>query len=426
MATQTLAAADAILKDLYVGPIVEQLNQKTYLLDQIERDADHIDHTGRRAVVPVHKNRNRGRKSIADGGTLPTAGAQQWLDAIIPLRYHLYGIELTDQAIEASKSNEGAFISLLEAETKGVAMDMRKDLNRQAFGTGNGALAIKSSSVAGVNKTSKTTGLKFLDNFSIQYLKVGDVVDVVEESTGSINAKGVLGSEVVEIKVASKEAILGTTLAAELNAEGFNVYISGNRNNEMDGLRNMTEAKHTLHSINSETAGNNFWEGQEVEAGTSVAVTAVAGQSLFEQLADKVGAQGNGDVEVFLTTRGIRRRLADSYESQKRFNDQKAVDVHGGYSAIMVNEIPVVADDDAPKTNVFGFNKSALKWFEQVKPGWLQSEGGDIFQLKSAGTGTWAAVWQAWFKWYAAFACLAPNRTGVIRFCTDDLPNQSQ
>src|SRR5256884_454086 len=110
MATQTLAAADAILKDLYVGPIVEQLNQKTYLLDQIERDADHIDHTGRRAVVPVHKNRNRGRKSIADGGTLPTAGAQQWLDAIIPLRYHFSGIELTEQAIQASKSNEGAFI----------------------------------------------------------------------------------------------------------------------------------------------------------------------------------------------------------------------------------------------------------------------------------------------------------------------------
>ena len=43
MATQTLALADAILKDLYVGPIVEQLNNKTYLLDQIERDTDHVD-----------------------------------------------------------------------------------------------------------------------------------------------------------------------------------------------------------------------------------------------------------------------------------------------------------------------------------------------------------------------------------------------
>ncbi len=427
MATQTLAAADAILKDLYVGPIVEQLNQKTYLLDQIERDADHIDHTGRRAVVPVHKNRNRGRKSIADGGTLPTAGAQQWLDAIIPLRYHLYGIELTDQAIEASKSNEGAFISLLEAETKGVAMDMRKDLNRQAFGRGNGTLCPPplAAETQGVSKTSTGVKVKLLDNQSIQYIKVGDTVDVIKEATGE-TGNGVVGAEVVERSVANKEIILGTTLSAELAANTFNVYISGNRNNEMDGLRNMTEAKRTLHSINSETAGNSFWEGQSETVGTSNLVTAVAGQSKFEQLADKVGAQGNGDVEVFLTTRGVRRRLADSYESQKRFNDQKAVDIHGGYSAIMVNEIPVVADDDCPLSFAFGFNKSALKWFEQVKPGWLQSEGGDIFQLKSAGTGTWAAVWQAWFKWYAAFSCVAPNRTGRLEFCSDDLATSSQ
>src|ERR1700685_1136398 len=156
MATQTLAAFDAALKDLYVGPIVEQLNQKTYILDQIERDADHIDHTGRRAVIPLHKNRNRGRKSIADGGTLPTAGAQVYLDAIVPLRYHTYGIELTDQVIEASKTNEGAFVSAIEVESKGVAVDMRKDINRQALGQGNGALAAAPSATAGGGKTSET------------------------------------------------------------------------------------------------------------------------------------------------------------------------------------------------------------------------------------------------------------------------------
>src|SRR3954468_623196 len=106
MATQNLTNADAILKDLYVGPIVEQLNQKTYMLDQIQRDSDHIDHTGRRAVIPVHSGRNRGRSSIVDGGTLPVAGRQVWQDAIVPIRYHSYGIELTDASIEATKSNE--------------------------------------------------------------------------------------------------------------------------------------------------------------------------------------------------------------------------------------------------------------------------------------------------------------------------------
>ncbi len=425
MATQTLAAFDAALKDLYVGPIVEQLNQKTYLLDQIERDSDHIDHTGRRAVVPLHKNRNRGRKSIADGGTLPSAGAQVYLDAIIPLRYHTYGIELTDQVIEASKTNEGAFISAIEVESKGVAIDMRKDINRQVFGQGGGQLAAKPTSTSGVDKASKETKLKVLLESDIQYLHVGDIVDVIKEATGELG-EGVVASEIVEVKApASKEVILGTTLKGELGAETYQVYISGNRNQEMDGLRNITENERVLHSVNSATAGNAFWKGNIVKAGSAIATPAVAGESLFEQLADNVGAQGNGDVEVFLTTRGIRRRLADSYQSQKRFNDAKAVDVHGGYSAIMVNEIPVVADDDAPKGYAFGFNKSALKWFEQTKPGWLERENGGIFHLKTAGTGTYAAVWQAWFRWYAALGCVAANRTGRIEFCTDDAPLSS-
>jgi hypothetical protein len=384
------------------------------LLDQIERDADSIDMTGRRAVIPLHKNRNRGRKSIADGGTLPTAGAQVYLDAIVPLRYHYYGIELTDQVIEASKSNEGAFISAIEAETKGVAVDMRKDMNRQAFGLGNGVLAK-------ALKTSKAFKLEVQNEIEMQYLNVGDVVDVLVESTGA-TTNGVVAAEIVERSVANKEVTLSKELAAELGAETYAIYVSGNRANEMDGLRNITQNERTLHSVNSATAGNAFWKGNTVKAGTSISATQVAGESLFEQLADNVGAQGNGDVEVFLTTRGIRRRLADSYQSQKRFNDAKAIDVHGGYSAIMVNEIPVVSDDDCPLQYAFGFNKSALKWFEQTKPTWLEMDNGGIFHLKTAGTGTWAAIWQAFFKWYAAFGSVAPNRTGRIEYATDNSP----
>lgn len=335
-----------------------------------------------------------------------------YLDAIVPLRYHTYGMELTDQVIEASKSNEGAFVSALEAETKGIAVDMRKDINRQAFGLGNGVLAK-------ALKTSKENKLKVQNEIEMQYLQVGDVIDVLIESTGA-TTNGVVGAEIIERKPASSEVILSANLSAELAAETYSIYVSGNRNQEMDGLRNVTENERTLHSINSATAGNAFWKGNIVKAGTSVSATAVAGESLFEQLADQVGAQGNGDVEVFLTTRGIRRRLADSYQSQKRFNDANAVDVHGGYSAIMVNEVPVISDDDAPYQYAFGFNKSALKWFEQAKPGWLEPPGSStIFQMKTAGTGTYAAIYQAWFKWYACLGSTAPNRTGRIEFCTD-------
>jgi hypothetical protein len=417
MAGSSLSAADAVLKEFYVGPIVEMLNQKTYLIDQIERDTDHIDHTGRRAIVPVHKGRNRGRGSTGDGGTLPGAGKQSWQDAQIYIRYHYSGIELTDGEIEATKSSEGAFINLLDAETKGVAMDMRKDMNRQAFGLGTGLLGKLAT-------TAKGTVIKVQTEAEMQYIQIEDTIDILKESNGKVEGKGVEKVEVTERNVAKLEFTISSELAGEVKeSDKYGVYVHGNYKKEMDGLRNCTAANRTLHEINSETAGNAYWNGQTLAVGASATATAVAGESSFEQLADKVGAQGNGDVEVFLTTRGIRRRLADSYQSQKRYNDAEAVDIHGGYSAIMVNEIPVIADDDAPKTFAFGFNKSAFKWFEQCAPSWLQREGGDIFQLKPGGTlGEWAAAWQAWFKWYVALGCVAPNRTGRLESCTDDAP----
>lgn len=408
---QTLATFDAVLKDLYVGPIIEQLNQKTYMLDQIERDSSTIDFTGRRAIIPVHKNRNRGRKSIGDGGVLPTAGQQETLDAIVKIKYHTYGIELTDATIEASKKDEGAFISAIDLETKGVATDMKKDMNRQVFGTGDGLLGTCGTTTASTTVVLETSN-------DVQYIQIGDVVDIIVKSSGATST-GAVGTLVENRNVEAKTITVAATVTTNST---FGVYVSGNRSQEINGLRNITAKNRTLHEINSETAGNAFWNGNEKLVGESATKTTVAGESAFEILADEVGAQGNGDVEVFLTSRGIRRRLADSYNSQKRYNDAQAVDVHGGYSAIMVNEIPVISDDDSPKQWAFGFNKSALRWVELTAPGWLQAEGGAILQLKNAGSGLSSASWQGWWKWYCQLASDAPNRTGALRFCTDDLP----
>jgi hypothetical protein len=415
MATQTLAAADAILKDLYIGPIIEQLNQKTYLLDQIERDSNHIDHTGRRAIVPLHTGRNRGRGARGDAGTLPVAGTQAWQDAIIKMTYQYQAIEISDASIEASKTNEGAFISLLTAETKGAANDLRKDMNRQAFGTGDGKLA---------TLTAETASGKTLTVDSVQYLFVGDPVDLVKASDGT-TGNGVVSTSIAKRTPSESKVELANAVAGAVTTE-YALYIAGDRSNEINGLRNIVARERTLHEINSATAGNEFWNAAERKAGTSETVTAVAGESLFEQLADDVGASGNGEVEVFLTSRGIRRRLADTYQSQKRFNDAQAVKIHGGYSAIMVNEVPVIADDDCPKRWIFGLNKESFRWFEQAGPSWMEAPqgGGGLFEKKDGSTaGTKVAVWQAWFKWYCNLGNVAPNRNGAGRFVTDDSPS---
>lgn len=404
--TQTLALADAILKDLYVGPIVETLNQKTYLLDQIERDVDHIDFGGRQAKVPVRTGRNVGRGSRSDNSDLPVAGRQQLNDAEITMRYHYIGIELTDPTIEATKKSETAFISAVRLETEGAADDLRKDLNRQAFGTGDGLLA---NVAAAANNTTGVT----LD--SVQYIAVGDPISfrTVASPYTAITANS---DQTVTARTGGATKTIAVGVAVTVATPTHGVFLQGAAGNEMDGLRNITATTGTLHNI--ARSGNTYWQGKERDA-----ASATAGESLFEQLADDVGAGGRAEVEVFLTTRGIRRRLADTYQSQKRFNDARAVEIHGGYSAIMVNEIPVVADDDAPAGFVFAVNKSALKWFELTPPGWLEQGDGRILQLKDASTAQRKMnVWQGWFRWYAALGATAPNRTGRIISAADDNP----
>ena len=406
MATQTLATADAALKDLYVGPIIEQLNNKTWMLDQIERDSEHIDHTGRRAIVPLHVGRNRGRGSIGDNSVLPIAGRQSYADAIITMRFHYHGMEITDPSIEASKNNEGAFINLLNSETKGLARDMRKDMNRQVYGTGDGVLA---------NVRANSTGNTVLVD-SIQYLQIGDPVDILVKSSGAATA-GIVGATVTSRSgtVGAEQITIDTALAGTAGST-YSVYVSGNRNNEMDGLRSIISTNRILHGRDSTT--NPDWNAKVIDAGG-----AVAGESLYEQLADSVGESGEDEITTFITSRGARRRLADTYQSQKRLNDAQMVNIHGGYTAIMVNEIPVLKDDDAPKGFVFGFNKNAFKWYEQTKPGWLEQNDSSVFQLKPAATaGRNMNVWQAWFRWYAALGCVEPNQTGAIVNAADDAP----
>jgi len=408
MATQTISTADPLLKDLYIGPVIEQLNQKTYMLEQIKRDSDSIDHTGRRAIIPLHTGRNTGRGSIADNSTLPLPGKQTWQDAIVYIKYHYHGMEITDPAIEAASGNEGSFLNLLEAETKGVANDMKKDINRQIYGDGTGLLASVRA-----NSTSTTVNV----DQGVQYIQVGDPVDVLLKSNGTVNGVGVAGTTVTARSASSAtptitiaDALAGTATTS------YGVYISGSYGNEMDGLRNITGSSRTLHGVNSATAGNEFWNGHSVTLSDATAT-----EDAFIQLADKIGAGGNGDVDVFITTRGIKRRLANTYQSQKRFNDAQAVKIHGGYTAIMVNEIPVVHDDDAPKKHIFALDRDAFRWFQTTDPGWLEQKDGSVFHLKDASTaGRKMNVWQAWLRWYAALGSVAPQRTGRITDAADD------
>jgi len=112
VAGATLTTLSNILKDFYLPPVVEQLNNEVLLLQRLESQSE--DLFGNRAVVPVHTARSGGIGPALEGAALPAAGNQQYNKATYDLKY-LYGrIGVTGPSIAKTAFRGGLFPSRTE------------------------------------------------------------------------------------------------------------------------------------------------------------------------------------------------------------------------------------------------------------------------------------------------------------------------
>lgn len=405
MSTQNLANADAALQDDYVEPIIRGIKTKKFLLDKIKRDSSKLESRGRRYVISLNHRRNRGRGSrgVQDGPVLPTAGRLGYEDGWDSIKSHYWAMEITDQAIEATANKENAFVDLLTEESESLSREAQMEANRMAWGDGAGTL----TTVTGANTTVTVP----VDN--LQWVEIGDPVDILDASAAFVS----LGTRTIDaisytgLTVTLSSAPSGATAAGDL------IVIQGNRtttvSGETNGVRNLINKARILHNV--PTTVEIFQSRVTDLAG------ALAGESKFQEIRDSVNRRGFGSVDAFLTTLGVRRRLAGQYTSNKRYNDAQAVEIHGGYTAIYVDETPVYIDEDGQKGEVLAMAKDALTIVEQAPPNWLKQKDGTIFHLKNGSSaGTKEATWQAWFKWYYDLASFLPARAGRLTNCQDD------
>jgi hypothetical protein len=376
---QNTANADAVLKNYYLGPIREQLNQKAVLMFAAEddgeprsskgetfpfrglsRESERIEYAGKKWIIPAHKSRNEGVGAIDEGGPIPVPGQQGYEDLEDVLRHNLGSIEITRYAIRLSRRKPGAFIRLLEAETEGLVKDLRKDVNRQGYGVQTGALA------AVVADGANTATVD-----SVQYLRVGMRVDAVDSTNDAV----LFSNRVINAINPSTKIVTYSGADATVTAN-HRLVRTGNWKKEIHGLGNLINSTGTIHSVDSTAAGNEYWKS---------VVFSNAGlpwnEDLGQQTLDGVGTSGQGEVEVIITTRGVRRRYLNTLKSEKRFTDKESVVLRGGFKALMFNEYPLVYDDDCPKGTMWYLNTDALAWIflpDGDQPGnwdWVDDDG---------------------------------------------------
>lgn len=359
---QTTANADAVLQNDYIGPVREVLNQKAVLMFNADtedegssvsattgelsfrglaRESEQLEFAGRQYIIPAHTSRNEGGGAIDEGGPIPVAGQQGWTDLSDNLRHILWSIELTRFAIRLSARNEGAFLKLLEAETKGATRDMRKDVNRQAYGNQTGTLAAVTAD--GANTLTVDT---------VQYLRVNMRIDVVDSTNDTVLAANRTISAIndtTKIITYSGADVTGTT--------NHRICRTGSWKKEINGLGKLIDNTGTVHGVDSSLAANKWHRSQVQDLGG-----AQFNEDAGQQMVDNIDVSGNDEVEFIVTTHGIVRRYSNQLKGLKQFSGNDVVRLRGGFKALMFNEQPMIKDPDAPKGIMWFLNADALMW----------------------------------------------------------------
>lgn len=401
MAGLTFTNADSALKEYYIGPIREELNNTILLLSMIEKNSTDIE--GRRAVLSLHVARNSGVGARAEGGTLPTAGNQAYAQEQVPLRFNYARITLTGPIMRAMKSDKGSFVRALESETKGATNDLKRDFNRQLWGTSDGVIA-----TADTTTSSTTLNLVSPTTTQLRQFEAGMLLDAGTFFTGVA---------VVSVSMSAKTVTLGSAVsvntAQTITRAGSGG--SGGSQKELTGIQTIVSSAGSLFNVNPAT--NPVWASTVNTAASNRSVS----ENLFANVMQSVAIASGVDIDKVITSDGVFRAYANLLTSLKRFSN--TIDLNGGFKALDMSaggygggqNVSLCWDRDTPSNTAWFLNTQpeSLSLYQMSDWEWMQEDGAVLFRVSGQD------AYEATLFKYADLMTSARNRNGLCANLTE-------
>lgn len=407
MAGATLTTIASLLKDVYLPPVVEQLNNADVLLSRIERITDPMQ-IGNQLVTPLHTTRTGGIGSRAELAALPTSGNQGFNKAIWKLTHHYGRLQVSGVAMAQSKANVGSFLEVLKAEMDGLKTDLRRDLARQVWGPSDGNTNGKGAiAECGTTAGSTTVVLNSAEALRKGHIYPGMVIDIADGSGAAVTNGS--ARTVVSVSVAGPSIVIDAGGGTVTTSTSDFIYRAGNYNNEITSLQDLVAtANKTIGGIDDSVAANSFW--------LPLTQTSVGSLSLdaMNQMANQLAIAG-ADTTLLLTTFGVRRAYFNLLQSQVRYTEP--LKLESGYTALSFagpfGDLPLVADRDAKFGNLYFLDEKYIKNLVNEDWHWLQEDGNILKWV--IGYDAWEAAMVRRFN----LACTRRDVQGVMAGITD-------
>jgi hypothetical protein len=399
-------AASPILKEVYLPALQELLNNATPLLASMEKEIVPVE--GGNFVISIHRTRNNAAAiGRSENSTLPTAGQQGYVRAIVPVKQLYSRINVSGKAIAATRSNKGAFLRALEAEMKYVMTDTKRGLNRQLNGDGTGALAYWT----GADDTSPATVDDNLGNGTTQ-LGVGAVTcDLIDASDNSTK----VGNSIVVTRgaVSTASTSVSWTGTVSGSADGDYLVLEDTLGEEMTGIQGViSDANPTLltgglHGLPVATYPD--WKAIVIgDDSAKVDLTFPLLQQLVSRIVSE-SAIDETELKMFHCHPAMRDTYVKLCQDERVFYNVMKLD--GGWEAVTYNGKPIVADTQCRRNAIFAIAPSSLSLLQMAPLDFMDKDGSVFYRISGGDVDAYGATAFV----YQELGCKARNQNGLLK-----------
>lgn len=375
MAWLNMTAASEALKINYLPALRYQLNTANPILSVIERNSESV--VGSEIRMALRYGRQGGVGNRAEDGVLPSPNSRKTKQASFGTKNLFARIQISDKTMKASRSRDGAFVSLLEAELEDAQADAKDMMARQVFGDGTGKLATFGAA------TTQTV----LPVSSTQYFVEGMYIDIMDNAN--------------TVKVTQREVIAVDDVAGTITISGAAVttvatdyaVLFGNYGQELTGFAAVFQNDNTLYGINR---AQNKWFNPTLKSAMG-SISEVGIQKLIDDVDRKAGSKTN----FLLSSYGVRRAYQDLLLATKRTTD--VMTLKGGYETLTFNGMPFAVDKYAPNGTLFGLDLSTWNLYHIEDWDWLSEDGAVLHRVSDR------PVWEASLVRYCDLGCSKPK-----------------
>lgn len=379
----TLTSADGALKEVYLGVVANQLNTCINpLLAKFNQTT--ADVWGKEIRKFTQYGINGGIGAGTEDGDLPTSAGSNYIQFVLSLK-NLYGnLEISDKAIRASESSNGAFVNLLNSEMESLIKASTFNFGRMLYGDGTGTLA----TITANTKNSVTVN-------SVKNLIEGMLVDIV-------STIGVVAKHSLRVKSIDRLNKIVTFTTSELTENSYvdqKLIVQGSFGNELTGLGAIFKSTGTLYGLNRNTLGwlVPYMQNLEVDS-TKTDISDV----IMQRAIDYLDEDSNSKVDFIACSSGVKRNYQNYLASYRSNVD--IIELEGGFKAISYNGIPVVSDRFAPENTMYLLNTTDFNLHQLCDWKWLESEDGRVIKQMPG-----KPTYQATLVKYADIICNRPS-----------------